>query len=136
MPFCPKCHYEYRPGISVCPDCNETLVDVLPPEESEEETSEVDLGEWVHLARLTSKQSADMLIAALYAEDIPAVLRSGSGHFGITGQMGPSSFRPVGGGYSLFVPESWVVAADRIALGMLGEEWLSVRLVDIEESTD
>ena len=32
MPFCPKCRYEYRPEIKVCPDCGEKLVAELPPE--------------------------------------------------------------------------------------------------------
>ena len=35
MPFCPKCRYEYRPGIKVCPDCDLPLKDNLPPEEPE-----------------------------------------------------------------------------------------------------
>ena len=30
--FCPKCRIEYRPGFSVCSDCNVDLVAELPPE--------------------------------------------------------------------------------------------------------
>lgn len=29
MPFCPQCKYEYREGMTVCPDCNVELVDEL-----------------------------------------------------------------------------------------------------------
>lgn len=35
MPFCPKCGYEYEPGVEVCPDCGEALVEALPAEEQE-----------------------------------------------------------------------------------------------------
>ena len=31
--FCPNCRYEYKPGVTRCPDCNELLVAELPPEE-------------------------------------------------------------------------------------------------------
>lgn len=30
MPFCPKCRYEYREGIKICPDCEVKLVAELP----------------------------------------------------------------------------------------------------------
>jgi len=29
MPFCPKCKYEYVPGITTCPDCDLKLVEKL-----------------------------------------------------------------------------------------------------------
>jgi hypothetical protein len=33
MSYCPKCKYEYEDSITVCPDCNTPLVDVLPEDE-------------------------------------------------------------------------------------------------------
>lgn len=36
MPWCPKCKYEYREGITKCADCDVELVDELPIEEPEE----------------------------------------------------------------------------------------------------
>jgi hypothetical protein len=30
--YCPKCGAEYREGYSICPDCNENLVNELPLE--------------------------------------------------------------------------------------------------------
>lgn len=26
MPYCPKCRYEYKPEVEICPDCGEELV--------------------------------------------------------------------------------------------------------------
>lgn len=40
MPWCPKCRYEYVPGIKVCPDCKEALVDSL--DEISDETENIE----------------------------------------------------------------------------------------------
>ncbi|MBN1211904.1 MAG: hypothetical protein JXA92_04945 [candidate division Zixibacteria bacterium] len=131
MSFCPRCRYEYEAGITVCPDCNEMLVDILPEEEEAAEIKEYI--NWVQLARLTSLQSVEMLQEVFGSKSIPVVVQSGTGHFGITGQMGPSSFRPVGGQYSIFVPEEFVADADQEAGLILGDEWEESKLFDIEE---
>ena len=31
MPYCPRCRDEFQDWVEVCPDCNVTLVDELPP---------------------------------------------------------------------------------------------------------
>ncbi len=139
MPYCPNCRYEYQDSVTVCPDCNETLVSDLPAETENDSPDDRKYQDWVQIARLTSPQYAEMIVEGLRARDIPAVIQSGTGHFGITGQMGPSSFRPIGGGYSLMVPREHVAAADREAALILGDEWEKSKLIDIDNdpgSTD
>ncbi len=44
MPVCPNCSYEYVEGVTICPDCGETLVDekyFIKPEDWTEENWEV-----------------------------------------------------------------------------------------------
>lgn len=146
MPFCPKCQFEYREGVTVCPDCNENLVASLPPEDTRskdnwrrrkdqsalptEPLPDDDDVEWIPLARLTSLQSAEMVMEVLLDKDIPAVMHSGVGHFGEIGNMGPSSYRAVGGAYTIMVPEDSVEDADLEAEAILGEEWEKARLID------
>lgn len=148
MPFCPKCHFEYREGITICPDCDENLVASLPPEDRRREDDwrrrkgkaagpEVPLPddddtEWIALARLTSLQSAEMVMEVLLDKDIPAVLHSAAGHAGPIGAMGPSSYADIGGAYTIMVPEDSAEDADLEAEAILGDEWVKARLVDFE----
>ncbi len=127
--FCPKCRYEYNPGIFVCPDCDEKLVAVLPEIPEKDPIDEASIREdWIELARLTSSTSAQMLIDVLHSKNIPSVALSGSGHFGQTGQMGSSSFPPAGGAFSIMVHKEYVVEADNEGRALLGEEWDKGRL--------
>ncbi len=151
--FCPKCKYEYNPEIFTCPDCNVQLVTEFDLKRIEEDEKKVDSSplinelksgevfentpdfpkniEWIHIARLNSQQMADMILEVLHAKDIPAVIHSETGYFGITGQLGMSSYSPIGGGYSLFVDKISVIEVDNEARIILGEEWEKCKLVNI-----
>jgi hypothetical protein len=80
MPFCPDCRYEYRPGISKCPDCGIKLVDKLPEEPVE--TRSVESGEkinFVPLKDLPSRLYAEMLKEALKKEGIVSMIKGDEG---------------------------------------------------------
>ena len=129
MPFCPRCRYEYQAGIEYCPDCNEKLVYELDDSSLDDEPELYSaFDDWQPLARLTSIQYAEMVVEGLKASGIPALMLSETGHFGTTGQMGTGTFRPVGGGYLIIVPNEFAEDADREAEIMLGDEWLKHRL--------
>lgn len=131
MPYCPKCRYEYKPSIARCPDCDVDLVDSLPPEEKQTPESLADkYDDWVQVARMTATEYVEMLEEGLRAKQIPAVILSGAGHFGQTGQMGTALYRSVGGGYSLFVPREFVADACAEAEQMLGDLWQPWLLID------
>ena len=132
MPFCPNCKYEYEASVTYCPDCELELVPSMPVPEDETIDASTGYDDWVELARFTSQPSADMLLETLQTQNIPSVILSSAGHFGQTGQMGTDSFRPVGGGFTLMVPEDFVREADQEAMGVLGDEYKSCRLVDID----
>lgn len=130
--YCPKCKFEYEAGIFKCPDCDEYLVDQLPCDDDAPAEQEYN---WVQLARLNSDQYAEMLKDVLEQKNIPVILHSGAGHFGITGQMGVIA-RPVGGSYSILVPEEYLIDANNEGLALLGDEWEKSKLIDIEEDEE
>lgn len=135
MPFCPKCRYEYRQGVQICPDCGETLVASLPEDidqDSKGQAEETVYKDWIQLARLTSQQYAELVVEGLRSKGIPAVVLSGTGHFGQLGMMNVSLYLPVGGGYSLMVPREFVDKADEEASLILGDMWEDAKLVDID----
>ena len=129
MPYCPKCRYEYEAGVGICPDCDEKLVEALPPEP--DEVDEKIFEDWTALARLRSTQMAEMILEALRAKDIPAVLQSGVGYFGYVGTQGLSSYAPVGGGYTLLVPEEYIEQAAGEVEIILGDDWEKSKLIEI-----
>ncbi len=128
MPFCPKCRFEYRPEITKCPDCDEYLVAALPEENDEDTIGEEDYSDWAPLCRLTSESYAELLVEALESRNITAIVYSGTGFFGTTGQMGASSFSAAGGGYTVLVPVEMKEEAAIEASIVLGENWEKVRI--------
>ncbi len=128
MPFCPKCKYEYEWGIGECADCGTKLVDSLP---GDDEKDEAVYDNWIPLVRLLSDQLTQLVMGSFKAKNIPAVMISGAGHFGATGQMGISSYRPVGGGFTILVPDEFAEDAMQEGEVILGEDWKKARLIDI-----
>lgn len=125
MPFCPECRYEYRAGIRRCPDCDAELVAELPKRTPETEPELY--RDWVPVVHFTSQVYADMVLEAFRKKQIPSVIYSSAGYFGLTGQMGVSSFRPIGGGYALLVPKDFIAVANEEGEAILGDVWVKAR---------
>lgn len=73
MPYCPNCRFEYKEGISECPDCGTPLVDKLPEEKPPEGPS------FVSLRNLPSRLYAQMLQEALKNEGIASMIKGDEG---------------------------------------------------------
>ncbi len=130
MPFCPSCRYEYEPQVAVCPDCGEQLVDVLPEQEHQGIPNDVDIErEWAKIARFHSMHFADLAVQALRAKEIPAVIQSHAGYFGVVMNMGLVPLRPDSVGVFLWVPHEYVDQAAKEAEVVLGEEWEKAKLI-------
>lgn len=67
MFYCPKCRYEYKSGLTKCPECNEKLVNQLP------EKSEEDNREFVLISTYISEAEAQFAKTKLEAHGINAI---------------------------------------------------------------
>jgi hypothetical protein len=64
--FCPKCRYEYREGLNVCPDCNVELIDTLKAEREKQP----EFIEYVELLITYNPADVAMIKSLLDAENI------------------------------------------------------------------
>ena len=125
MSFCPRCKYEYHPGIQICPDCGEMLFDsqsvavraAFPPDNS-----------WVQICSITGGVKSDMAVGALKSSNIPAtVISSAFGAFsqGVDISTGLSKIR--NDLNFIMVPREFSEEAVLILEAVLGEDYLDFK---------
>ena len=72
--FCPHCKAEYRPGFTICADCEVDLVDALPEPESKEPNPLIPRGPLIELLRTRDPAFVAFLKSVFMAEVIPHVV--------------------------------------------------------------
>ncbi len=135
MPFCPSCGYEYKWGITKCPDCGENLVEHLPDKTRAAMAGESygeEYKDWTPIVRLPSVPVAQMIYETLREKEIPVVIKAGNEFFGMAtgGSFGP--LNPMGDEAVLFVPKDFIEDAVGEARVIVGDEWDKWKLVDVE----
>lgn len=114
MPFCPDCRYEYRVEATICPDCNQQLVDHLPVERS---AGPLD-GDWVPAGRVQTQMKAEIARGALESNEIPIVMVTGSA--GASGSVGAAGAGGAAGVFSSAGTASAGGAAGNLGSGSSG----------------
>ena len=124
MAYCPKCRYEYRAGVLVCPDCNEALVDELPPEKTAAVTPD---DSWVIVGTVASEMKSEIAKGSLDSNNIPSMILSSS--FGAYGKgmdfhsgLAPSH----AGGNVIMVPREFREEAAIILEAVLGDDLIQL----------
>ena len=107
--YCPECKYEYLPEITVCPDCEKELVEVLPPEEKISDEA------WLPLRNLPGNMYAEMVKEVLDKAGIPSMIKSDV----ISSAYGAKSVSAPGVSAQIFVPEKHHKKCQQIILDMM-----------------
>jgi len=81
MPYCPRCMFEYKEGVTRCLDCAEDLLPGSPPAAE----SPIIGAAPVRLCTVPDVNAGDILVAVLADNGIPAFARR---HGPITGDLG------------------------------------------------
>jgi len=71
-----------------------------------------------------------MVKGSLVAKRIPVIVHSTTGYFGQFGFFGVSSYLPIEGGYTVYVPQQYREDAAHEAETVLGDLWEKVKLTD------
>jgi hypothetical protein len=120
MAYCPKCTYEYKDGISICPDCDEILVPTLP--RTQGIARPVD-DSWQAVCSVDSGLKTEMAKGALDSGNIPSTVISRT-FTAFGGSPDPRSTLNdlLGQGNLILVPKEYVDDARLILHGILGDD--------------
>jgi hypothetical protein len=75
MAFCPNCEAEYKPGITVCSDCDMELVAALTPETR---IHDIEQGKTVVMQSFKTSAEADMVREVLENNGVRSFVEGGS----------------------------------------------------------
>ncbi|UCC44247.1 MAG: hypothetical protein JSU65_14235 [Candidatus Zixiibacteriota bacterium] len=118
--ICPRCRYEYQPGQTVCPDCEEPLVDQLLPAAAAQAPDD----SWVSVCHLPPGTGSALAKGALDSSNIPSVVISGAFGTVVGGTTVPSA---VSGARTetrlLMVPSEFRDEAVLVLSAVLGDDY-------------
>jgi hypothetical protein len=114
MPYCPRCRDNFAGDPTACPKCGYEFAD------QDEDTED---REWVMIARIRDKTSADYAKETLDSYQIPSVVFSRSGYFGQVGLNLPSLYGKGIDKFEIHVPTGYREEAEGVLDMILGDSW-------------
>jgi hypothetical protein len=114
MRYCPVCKEKFDGDLMFCPKCGF---------EFEDNNEEIDSGDWVAIAKIGDKTSADFAKETLESYKVPVVIVSESGFFGQVGLNLPSITGKGTGKFRVHVPAGYREEAENILRMILGDDW-------------
>lgn len=120
MPVCPICHKKYRAGVTRCADCGTPLTQTPSPPSvpSDAETTDRTSDEPVLLCSISDGLTANLVMAALQDDKIPAMIQiQGAGQYNSIVSGASSAEKDIYVPPGLYAQASEIVARITIADG-------------------
>ncbi len=120
--LCPKCKYEYREGLTECPDCNIPMID--RPMASGGAAAVPD-NTWVEICAVTRGPESILVKGALDSSNIPSEIVPGefSSRYPGAGDI-TDGIPSVSKGNILLVPEEFKETATVVIEAVLGDDFV------------
>ena len=124
MAFCPQCKYEYQPGIQICPDCGDLLIEgvpaaggaAFPPDDS-----------WVKICGVSGGVKSEVAQGALETSNIPSTLISSAfGAFGRATAVNTGLPNVSKNLNFILVPREFREEAEIVLEAVLGEDYIEI----------
>jgi len=127
MSYCPICRFEYKSGIDICPDCNETLVDTLRPHSS---AAVVPDDSWVVVGGISSEIESHMAKGSLDSNNIPSMIMPSNFSRTMRGFAAATNFLsgPDGNQEMIMVPREFADEATLILNAVLGDDFTELEI--------
>lgn len=114
MPYCPRCKERIADNLTTCPKCGYDF---------DKNNVDTDKHEWIMIAKIFDKTSADYAEETLKSYGVPVVIISESGFFGQVGLNLPSVSGKGYGKFQIHILAPFRQEAEDILNMILGEEW-------------
>lgn len=120
MPICTGCKYEYRDGMTVCPDCNLPLVEKLAvgaaatsPDQS-----------WVAVCDIPNDLNSSLARGALESRNIPSIVMSSTFKaYGVDAQYTAQLLASPKATNVIMVPREFAEEATLVLEAILGDDF-------------
>ena len=120
MPFCANCRFEYRDGISICPDCTMPLVAELAPNTAATSPDQ----SWVAVCSVFNDLSSSLARGALESRNIPSIVMSSTFKaYGIDSQYTNQLLNSPKATNVIMVPKEFADEASLVLEAILGDEF-------------
>lgn len=120
MPFCANCRFEYRDGISLCPDCNMPLVPELPTRTAATSPDQ----SWVAICSVVNDLSSSLARGALESRNIPSIVMSSTFKaYGVDAQYTSQLMNSPKETNVIMVPREFLEEASLVLEAVLGDDF-------------
>jgi hypothetical protein len=120
MPYCADCQFEYREGITTCPDCGRPLVNRLTPTTGATSPDQ----SWIAVCDIPNDLNSSLARGALESRNIPSIVMSSTFKaYGVDSQYTSQLLATPNATNVIMVPREFAEEAALVLEAVLGDDF-------------